>query len=325
MNPVRWFDGYWFARMPAERLAALRIITGGFALVYIVVRAGHLTGYAHFPDHDFAPVGVAALLGAPLPPVLTYVIYAVSVITGGAFVAGAHYRWTGPLFAAGFLWLTTYRNSWGMIFHQDNLVALHLLILALAPASRAWAFDAQRRPTSPAPAGRFGWPVRAMCWATVVSYVLAGIAKVKNAGWAWSDGDVLRTHVAYDALRKLELGGMHSPLGAWSVQFETPFVILGFMTLVLELGAPLALLDRRVRTAWVLGIWSFHLGVIALMAITFAYPVSGCAFASFFAVETLPERPWCRWLLKKVHVYRWLQAPSPASTAVTTDRGISAP
>lgn len=325
MNPLRWFDDYWYARMPAERVAALRIITGGFALVYIVARASHLTGYAHFPDHDFAPIGIASPLSTPLPAALTYAIFALSVVCGGAFVAGAYYRLTGPLFAAGFLWLTTYRNSWGMIFHQDNLVALHLLILALAPAAKAWAYDA-RSGSSPASAdGRFGWPVRAMCWATVVSYVLAGLAKVKNTGWAWSDGDVLRTQVAYDALRKLELGGMHSPLGAWSVQFETPFVILGFMTLVLELGAPLALLHRRVRTLWVVGIWSFHLGVIALMAITFAYPVSGCAFASFFAVETLPERPWCRRLLEKVRVYRWLQPQKAAPRPEATQAGANAP
>jgi len=286
-------DRYWFAPMPAERLATLRVITGAFATLYLLLRSPHLTGYAHFPARQFAPIGVVTLLDAPLPAGLAYAVFAVTLLCGVAFVSGARYRLSGPLFALGFLWVTTYRSSWGMVFHQDNLVALHLLVLALAPAAEVWSHDARRlasrRQPPLEPAGRFGWAVRAMCWLTVVSYVLAGIAKLENAGWAWSEGEVLRTHVAYDAVRKLELGGIHSPIGAWLVRYEWPFSVLGLATLLLELGAPLALLHRRLAWVWVIGVWGFHIGVIALMAITFAYPVSGCAFASFFPVERLRE------------------------------------
>ncbi len=290
MKALIAFDRWWFASMPPERLATLRVIVGGFAWLYLAVRGVHLTGYAQFPARNFAPVGVTSWLVAPLSPALVYFIYAVTLLAGFAFVAGARFRFSGPLFAAGFLWVTTYRNSWGMIFHTDNLVALHLGALAFAPAAMAWSYDARGR-QPPKPAGCFGWPVRTLCCITIVSYVLAGVAKVRNAGWEWSEGGVLREHVAFDALRKIELGSFHSPVGAWLVEYEWPFHVLGLLTLVLELGAPLALLNRRVRTAWVLGVWSFHLGVIALMAITFAYPVTGAAFASFFAVERLWSHP----------------------------------
>lgn len=302
MNPLAAFDRYWFAAMPPQRLAALRVIVGGFAWVYLAVRAAHLTGYAQFSAHDFAPVGVTSWLDRPLTPPLVYAIYVTTLLAGLAFVAGAFFRLSGPLFAAGFLWVTSYRNSWGMIFHTDNLVALHLAVLAFAPAALAWSYDARGREPPP-PDGRFGWAVRSLCCLTVCSYVLAGIAKLRNAGWAWSEGDVLRSHVAYDALRKIELGSFHSPVGAWLVAYEWPFQILGVLTLVLELGAPLALVDRRVGAAWVLGVWGFHVGVIALMAITFAYPVTGCAFASFFAVERLGSHPraqrLARWLFRR--------------------------
>jgi len=69
--------------------------------------------------------------------------------------------------------------------------------------------------------------------------------------------------------------------------------------LVLELGAPFAALGGRIPNAWVCGIWSFHVGVIALMAIGFAYPVSGAAFASFFAVEDL-----VKWLSRARGAFR---------------------
>ena len=298
MKALAAFDRYWFAAMPPQRIAALRVVVGAFAWIYLVVRGAHLTSYAEFPARNFAPVGITAWLEAPLAPALAYGSYGITLLAGVAFVAGAYYRFSGPLFAAGFLWVTTYRNSWGMIFHTDNLVAWHLATLALAPAALAWSYDARGQEV-PAAHGRFGWAVRTLCCLTVASYVLAGVAKLRNSGWAWSEGDILREHVAYDALRKLELASTHSPVGAWLVGYEWPFHLLGVLTLALELGAPLALIGGRLRTGWVLGVWGFHLGVMALMAITFAYPVTGCAFASFFAVERLVAHPRVQRLVRK--------------------------
>lgn len=289
MSVLRSLHRYWVGPQPAERLAALRIVTGLFAVVYLLARAPHFLGLASFGAPDFVPVGIVRVLDAPLSRPMHYAVYAVAVLSGAGFVAGAQYRWSGPMFALAFLWITTYRSSFGMIFHQDNLAAIHLLILAPAAANLVWAYDARGQNSQQRPSQTSGWPVRAMAFTIVVSYVLAGIAKLKNVGWEWGAGDVLRTHIAYDALRKLELGGVHSPVGAWIVQYQSVFPVLGAVTLLLELGAPLALLGRRVAWVWVLGIWGFHVGVVVLMAIGFSYPLSGCAFASLFAVERLRQ------------------------------------
>lgn len=56
------------------------------------------------------------------------------------------------------------------------------------------------------------------------------------------------------------------------------------------LGAPFALLDAWTRRAWVVVAWLFHLGVLALMAILFIYPLTGVAFASFGHPEELWQR-----------------------------------
>jgi hypothetical protein len=32
--------------------------------------------------------------------------------------------------------MLSYRHSWGMIFHTDNLLGLHVCLLALAPGRR---------------------------------------------------------------------------------------------------------------------------------------------------------------------------------------------
>jgi hypothetical protein len=60
--------------------------------------------------------------------------------------------------------------------------------------------------------------------------------------------------------------------------------------LAVELGAPLALLGGRIRTAWIAAAWLFHLGVLVLMAILFIYPLTGVAYASMLRPEVLLGR-----------------------------------
>src|SRR5260221_7851711 len=95
---------------------------------------------------------------------------------------------TGPLFALLMLWVTSYRNSWGMIFHTDNLLVVHLGVLAQSDAAAALSIDARSRAAPAASAARFGWPVRLISASTTFVYLLAGIAKLKITGWSWMDG-----------------------------------------------------------------------------------------------------------------------------------------
>jgi hypothetical protein len=181
-------------------------------------------------------------------------------------------------------WVLTYRNSFGQVFHTENLLLLHVVILAAAPAADAYSLDSRGR--APAPAdGRYGWPVLLMCMVTALAYFISGQTKLRNAGLDWLDGENLRNYVAYDNLRKIELGDSHSPLAEWVVPHAWLFTPLAFFTLVVELGAPLALLHRRIAWVWVAGAWLFHAGILALMAIVFPYPLAGVAFAPFFPLE----------------------------------------
>jgi hypothetical protein len=281
------FDRYWFRVAPAERLATVRILTGSFAVFYLLFGFGAVTDVGRFGASHFAPVGIARVLSTPLPPALVIGIAVVTLLTGLLFVAGYRHRYTGPAFSCAFLWVTSYRNSWGMIFHTENLLALHLVILAAAPASDALALDARGRHPPPEGTADYGWPLRAMTWVTVVCYVLAGLAKLKLAGSHWLGGELLRAQIAYDNLRKLELGSNYSELGAWLVRHPAPFVALSWLTFALELGAPVALLGRRFATVWVVTAWLFHVGVVVLMAIPFFYQLTLVAYASFFPVERL--------------------------------------
>jgi hypothetical protein len=283
-------DARWRRAAPAARLATLRILSGAFATAYLWVRLGYFADCSHIPADQFAPIGIVGVLDAPLSPAVTWPLAIGGAILGFAFTTGWQFRFTGPLFAAAFLWLTSYRSSWGMVFHTENLVALHLVVLSLSRSADALSHDARRRAGGRAPASddpRYGWPIRLMCTITVATYLIAGIAKLQSTGVAWAFSDFLHHYVAYDALRKIEQGGQASPIGIWFL--EVPWIWKPFATvsLAVELCAPLALLGRRSARVWVLAAWVFHLGVAATMWILFPYPLVAFAFASFFEVEKL--------------------------------------
>jgi hypothetical protein len=290
-------DHWFYAELPRERLALLRIGIGIYALVYLVSRAQHLTAVLRYPVSSFAPVGLVRLLGEPLPSAWVYGLFAGAVGSGVLFTLGAFYRVSAPLFAALLLWVVSYRHSWGMIFHTDNLLILHVALLSAAPAADAHAYP--RRPvrdSGPSSnSGRHGWAIRACCLVTVAAYVVAGCAKLEHTGWAWAEGTTLREQIAYDAIRKIELGSIHSPLGPWLLPHGWLFAPLSTFSLATELLAPMALLGRRFAALWCGAAWSFHVGVLALMAIAFPYPISGCAFLAFFPLERWASAFGRRW------------------------------
>ena len=125
----------------------------------------------------------------------------------------------------------------------------------------------------------------------VITYVLAGVAKVRHGGMDWLVGDVLRNQVAYDNLRKELLGSPHSPFGGWTVRYAWLFPPAAVLTTVVEIGAVVALFSSgRAARLWALSAWGFHVMVLALMAISFPYPLSFVAYACLFDVERGGER-----------------------------------
>jgi len=290
MNPLQRLAASYWAPAPAKRLAMLRILIGGYTVLYLAFGIGGMVSVAKLATRQFKPVGPIAVLSEPLAYGLVVAIAVAAIAIGIAFVLGFRHRITGPLFALAALWVISYRNSWGMIFHTENLMVLHVIVVGLAPgAADAWSWDARGRDT-PADGARYGWPIKLLCILTLTTYFLAGYAKLSVSGVHWATSDTLRGLVAYDNVRKIELGDMHSPIGAALVGQGWLFPPLAAVSLFLEVAAPLALLGRRIAKVWCVAAWSFHVGVLAVMAIMFHYPVLGVAYASFFAVERLGER-----------------------------------
>ncbi len=91
------------ATAPPQRLAMFRILTGGFAVGYLLVR---LPAFAELADRDpagFEPIGVLTPLDGALPRRLVLALIVVTLATGLAHTVGWRFRLTGPAFAAGLL------------------------------------------------------------------------------------------------------------------------------------------------------------------------------------------------------------------------------
>ncbi len=287
---ARRVDRWLFAPLPARRLAALRILLGTFATGYLLVRLPAFLALADRRPEDFDGVGILRPVSAAFPDGLWYALLAVTVVSGALFTAGVAWRVSGPGFALAMLAATSYRSSWGQLLHFENLLVLHLLIIGWSSA--ADALTPAHRDATPVPADeRYGWPLRLAALVTVATYVVAGVAKLRIGGIDWVTGDALRHHLAYSAMRLDLLGEIPSPLARPLVAITWLAPPLALATIALELGAPLALLGRRLRWGWVAAIWSMHLAIAATMFVVFPYPISLVAFAPMLLDGPRPVDP----------------------------------
>lgn len=251
-----------------QRSVILRVLVGAFGVAYLLVRFRYFADLSRHDASELAPVGVASLLSSPLPAAATWTLAAVALLSGVAFTRGLVPRASGVVFFLSLLWVTTYRSSFGKVLHSENLLVWHVLVLAIGQHLR----DDR-------------WIVRTMSVVTTLTYFVAGVSKLRGGGLAWLDGRALGEWLAFDALRKIELGSLHSPIAAWLASSPLLLAALAWFTLAVELGAPLALLSPRIARAWACLAWAFHAGVLVSMAIGFFYPLTGVAFASLLPLE----------------------------------------
>lgn len=278
---------------PPERLGVARLLIGGYTLHYLGKRREMLRKVSRTDPALFAPMGPVRALRQPTPPRVADLINDATLASSLLFALGVGHRVVGPAHSALLTWTLSYRNSWSKIYHNDNTLVLHTILLGVSPAADAVAW-ASRSPLTglagqPGPAHpRYSWPLHLMNATSTATYLLAGIAKVAGpSGWAWADGDQRRRHIAIDAVRKAVYGKPAGPAGHTLYRHRALFTGLAAGSLAVELLAPLALIDRRVGRLWAVSAFGMHWGIRAIMGIKFRYQQTGVSFAPWFDLERL--------------------------------------
>ncbi len=300
-------DHWFFRPAPASRLAVLRILTGVYAVSYLLVRFPVYFNMADGSGTIWDPVGALWWMDRPLSSRLVQPLVVAAVVLGLLYTLGVAFRVVGPLFALTLLFLTTYRSSWGQLLWFDNLMVLHIIVVGFSSAADAYALGHSGRIAIRDDA-RFAWPVRVAAVITVCTYALAGLSKLRIGRIGWIGGESLRNHVAYSAARLRILGGSPSPFAGPLMEQLWLFTPIGIATLVLELGAPVVLFVSRLRWPWVAAAVVMHAAIAATMFVVFPYPLTLIAFAPLFDLEHLPPR--CARLARRLSRRRTSTTPA---------------
>jgi hypothetical protein len=269
------------------------VATGIFSAAHNIRRRAMFRRLHAQDASQFTPVGVVRILRKPLPPRVADGIFDAAQAVNIAATLGVGHRITGPLNAALQLWTISYRNSWTMLLHSDNMLTMHQMVLGTMRSADALSIDSLLRERTLFPQRydrAYGAVPTAMNVATVAVYFISGMAKVRGPlGLKWAGGDVLRGQIAVDGMRKDLFGSAKPEAGAALYQQKELFTVMAVVSLAVELGAPLSLINRRLGQWFAAGAWGMHVGIRIIMGIKFKYNVSGVSYLPYFPMG--PQLP----------------------------------
>ena len=262
--PAR-FRRWWFDPELPDDLGLCRLLFFALLLAYYLP-VSHV-GWGSIPASFRNPIWLFERLRLPILPdeglaVLVGVWKAALVLSCVGFLTRVS---TAVAFAVGF-YLIGVPYNFGKTDHMTALLVWTMGILALSRCGDAWSVDAwvRRRQagTGPPASGEYRWPVRAV-WVTMATvFFAAGMAKVMQGGAAW----VFSEHMEISLVQRHYDLTAPPPMrfGLWVAQHPWMARSMAAGSLLLELGAPLALFNRRVRGVlpWLLLSMQFGIGVL---------------------------------------------------------------
>jgi len=270
-----------------------------------------------------------------------HIFSGVMTALGVCVLVGLFTRASLFFFGAGLLYLGAGESSWGWFNHGNALLDLVLFLMAWIPGTTAWSVDHVLlwgwRRNRGGPSESFlsalkgppvpPWGLKLILLLVVLIFFAAGVSKLRYSGLKWADGETLSFYlegrsggnfhqfagpenvppeVAWRDGFGLEshlYGSPSSPFARRLVQNPRALKILSTLTLLLELGMPLALLGGWPQTIFLLGNIIFLLSIQSLMNIYFRPYV----LLSLLLID------W-RWYLEKIRdgVKKWrVGRPAP--------------
>jgi hypothetical protein len=289
--------------IPAERVAALRIVTGVALVVDILVgyvphldtlfsaeALGGRDQFAHqFRDGHFYWSILRWLPESwgPTALLMAWLGSAIALIIGWRPLLAGLVAWAC---AVSFFNINVWINNSG-----DRLRVTLCLMVAASCSGAVWGIGSVRRTGESRPVLVPGWPVKVLLVQLAVLYFFSGLYKV--ASEQWRSGYVMY-YAAHDLAWSLA-PAQSSKLPIWVHQLST------WITLAWELGFPILVAMRGTRAA------TLWLGVIFHLA-TFVTLEVG-AFAIYSIVYYVAFLPWerLRWTSRRSAQAR--AAPATAS------------
>lgn len=258
---MRRAEALLFAPESAQRLAAVRIgLCALMALRLVIDPIGDVAGQ---PAALFQPMSFMRALHAMPSTELATTLQVIGVIAALAAAAGLWIRASLPLSVLCLIFLNGMLQSTGKVVHNDVLLTLALIPLAVAPRATAgaWSLDARRRrrrgePEPPARGPAYGWPIRAAIAAIALAYLFVGLQKLRYSGISWVTSENMRwvMYASSDSQPSANALALLIADHPWM----SHLVAAGILGT--ELGFPLGILIPRLRPLFVAGAVALHVG-----------------------------------------------------------------
>ena len=252
-GPAPAWRRWLFRPVPLARIAVFRVIAYLFIPIDVFLTTSWVRAHADVPTQWYRPLLIGRLLHLPTPTATVVMVVQWALVL--AAVAAATGRAPRLLGTAVFLlyaeWMVI-AMSYGKVDHDR--IAFLVALAVLPTIGRARFRD--RRSTEAA-----GWAMAVVLIAVMLTYFLAGWAKIRFGGWNWPTGATLTRAV----LRR------GTPLSDWTLNVPYLLPASQWVMIAFELAAPLMLLVRsnRARVGLVVFLLGFHLMTYAGLTIIF--------------------------------------------------------
>ena len=252
----RW-DEYFFRPAPASALAAFRIAFYLCALIHEIVH--YSLNYFGYPAYLFKASGLFLLFPVAQPATeimtLLYVILAVLLVLSAAG-SGAAVRLSAALIA---LYIYGIRYNYGFNFKAEGGVSVCLLLMVFSKCDDSFSLRNRwwpsRRPDPQSLAtasarGLYSWPMQFTRVYWVFMIFSAGLFKLKYTGWGWAAQDSIHFVLVRQMYYFYPQSSPPTPLGQFMLEHPSITLLGSWLSLGVELLAPLMLLGGRFR--WII-------------------------------------------------------------------------
>jgi hypothetical protein len=269
---ARWWNGYWFESVPAERVAVFSRIIHVVVLFTVFRTDRWVAQHAYAPEEFYQPVAIARLVGLPAPDpgtmtALQWVLGVSAVVAIVGVGSLAWRRFVNLVVACSYLTWILWAFSFAKVDHDRLTIIVTLFVLAIVPGVGH---------------GRdrlAGWGLRTVQVVFILAYPLSAIAKLRRSGLDWISSAVFARAIVRRG----------SVVGDWFV--ERPQLLRAGQAafIAFEFLAVLALRRAgRIRSAVLVGIVLLHLFTYMAVGIHFL-PHTICITA-FLPLERLHPR-----------------------------------
>jgi hypothetical protein len=270
----RWTK-FWFEPWSPVPLGAVRALW--FLLLLVVFRLfwWNPLDFAEVGDALWLPRPIFALLGLPKVGAGTMaVLRAVFLLSLGLASVGALTRVATAVAAVVGFYYIGFIYNFGSLSHGETVVIFANLAFALSRSGDALSVDqAIRNWRAGKPLltpregheGEYAWTIKLMWLVITFIYFNAGVAKLRHSGLEWIFSDTLAIWLVDVNNYHFLSGYPRSDLGLWIAKQTWIVRSLSFLTVLLELAFPLALISGRARAVLVPSFITFNVSVFFTM------------------------------------------------------------